>query len=718
MADATLGNLSVILGGDASALDKMLAGAQNSVSAFAKNVGAIAGGIGLEKAITGAVSSFVDMIKQGLADADAMSKLSISTGEAVDQVAKLKYAADLTGVGTDALGKSLQNLSVGLSDLASGKVTPAAQALQAMGVIAKNADGTLKTSTQTLADIADKFASYKDGAAKAALAQQLFGAGGEAMIPLLNKGRTGLQDLGDQAQRYGLVLDGETQFAVQSLNDNLKKMDAIKQGLALTITSKMLPAFEQISVVMLDAKENSHLMSEVADGLTAVLKGTISIGLQAVVMFQRLSAEISALVGALKSGDWLHLGDTIKTAWAAMEVEGQKTVEVFNDLDKSISRIGISGLAMWDEQTHHIDYMLSVMNKVGDAIKQTNAPIAGAIDATRNALDLFLDKTAKTTAAIEAEAQTVGMSTDAQARLKIQLEAAAIAKSKDIDLTDKMRASIAAAADASALAAQKLAGAQLTQASLAPGDARNVQLAKYNELLSAGAISMQTFSTASLKLQFPSFTAAAQSAMDFKMQVDTLSTSLMNGLASTLAQVVTGAKSAAEAFSAFALQIVTQLAEMIIKAVLFKLIMTAIGFAGGGPVGMDQSMSGTGLSLTGTGGLFDGGSYTGPGGKFEPAGVVHKGEVVFSQDDVARFGGVANVEAMRLGRGPGYAGGGPVSAGVSAMASTSVPQVPVGARVIEVRGLNPREFYTRDHVAVLMDKINGMIGNGYTLKVA
>ncbi|MDG4854071.1 MULTISPECIES: tape measure protein [unclassified Mesorhizobium] len=52
--------------------------------------------------------------------------------------------------------------------------------------------------------------------------------------------------------------------------------------------------------------------------------------------------------------------------------------------------------------------------------------------------------------------------------------------------------------------------------------------------------------------------------------------------------------------------------------------------------------------------LFADGGYTGAGGKNEPAGIVHKGEVVFSQDDVKRFGGPRNVERMRRG----YADGG------------------------------------------------------------
>lgn len=46
---------------------------------------------------------------------------------------------------------------------------------------------------------------------------------------------------------------------------------------------------------------------------------------------------------------------------------------------------------------------------------------------------------------------------------------------------------------------------------------------------------------------------------------------------------------------------------------------------------------------------FSGGGYTGAGGVNEPAGIVHKGEVVWSQADIKRFGGVESVEAMRRG---------------------------------------------------------------------
>lgn len=46
---------------------------------------------------------------------------------------------------------------------------------------------------------------------------------------------------------------------------------------------------------------------------------------------------------------------------------------------------------------------------------------------------------------------------------------------------------------------------------------------------------------------------------------------------------------------------------------------------------------------------FSVGGYTGAGGVHEAAGIVHKGEVVFSQRDVAKFGGWQAVEAIRRG---------------------------------------------------------------------
>lgn len=65
---------------------------------------------------------------------------------------------------------------------------------------------------------------------------------------------------------------------------------------------------------------------------------------------------------------------------------------------------------------------------------------------------------------------------------------------------------------------------------------------------------------------------------------------------------------------------------------------------------------------------FSTGGYTGAGGVNDPAGTVHKGEIVWSQSDIRKFGGVATVEALRNGNvsaGRSASGGGSSSTATS-----------------------------------------------------
>jgi tape measure domain-containing protein len=76
-------------------------------------------------------------------------------------------------------------------------------------------------------------------------------------------------------------------------------------------------------------------------------------------------------------------------------------------------------------------------------------------------------------------------------------------------------------------------------------------------------------------------------------------------------------------------------------------------------------LGGTTSTTSGLGSLiFAKGGYTGPGGKYEPAGIVHKGEYVMDADTVRKLG-VDRLDALR-----GYANGGLVS-GMSRMPSLS-----------------------------------------------
>ena len=115
---------------------------------------------------------------------------------------------------------------------------------------------------------------------------------------------------------------------------------------------------------------------------------------------------------------------------------------------------------------------------------------------------------------------------------------------------------------------------------------------------------------------------------------------------------------------------------MQVKAGMMSFMDGKTGGGGASGVGFGGFM-GAISSIASLFGWADGG-YTGDGGKYTPAGVVHAGEVVWSQDNVRNAGGVRAVEAMRLGK-KGYASGGPVGAYVSAVPSPSAPAAGQGS---------------------------------------
>lgn len=103
------------------------------------------------------------------------------------------------------------------------------------------------------------------------------------------------------------------------------------------------------------------------------------------------------------------------------------------------------------------------------------------------------------------------------------------------------------------------------------------------------------------------------------------------------------------------------------------------------------------------------GGYTGDGGVHQPAGVVHKGEVVWSQRDVARAGGVEVVEAMRKGL-KGYDSGGavatPVGSGIAAGAiNVRVMNAPAGTTASASR--NSQGGFD---IEVLLGQVDSYIG--------
>jgi hypothetical protein len=141
---------------------------------------------------------------------------------------------------------------------------------------------------------------------------------------------------------------------------------------------------------------------------------------------------------------------------------------------------------------------------------------------------------------------------------------------------------------------------------------------------------------------------------------------------------VTGAKSAKEAFRDMVTDILKQVARILIQKAVTQLLTSIFGGMGGGGYGGGYG----GYGASGTGG-FDSGGFTGYGGKYEPAGTVHRGEFV-SRSEVVREPGARdflerfNRYGMRILR--GYADGGMVG-GMPAAVSSGAPSFHIETNV-------------------------------------
>ena len=178
-----------------------------------------------------------------------------------------------------------------------------------------------------------------------------------------------------------------------------------------------------------------------------------------------------------------------------------------------------------------------------------------------------------------------------------------------------------------------------------------------------------------------------ESATDSFSQVKSAATQTFDGIAQNMAAMLTGAEADWRGFTRSVLSMMT---EILLKQAMVG-IVGRIGSAIGGAFGGGASAStGTAIEAAAANFHFATGGFTGTGGKYEPAGIVHRGEFVFTKEATSRIG-VGNL--YRLMR--GYAEGGYVGGAGSP------------AQMRRAEGIN---FNQNNHVVIQNDGINGQAG--------
>lgn len=271
MSAAVVGALRVTLGIDTAQFETGLKGANaslKSVGATMKKVGAVIG-----VAVAGAAAGLALAFNRVSSEADQLGKSAQTLGLPVEELSRLKHAADLSGLSFEDMSTGLTRLNRAMSDAAQNAKGATAKAFAQIGVSATDADGKLRPTSDVIDDLADRFARMPNGAQKTALAMQLLGRQGAAMIPLLNGGASGLKAMKDEADALGITIDTKTARSAEAFNDNLTRLARIKDGIVTRMTAGMLPAFERLSTLLVEASTKTTIFKTIGGSLGAVMEG-------------------------------------------------------------------------------------------------------------------------------------------------------------------------------------------------------------------------------------------------------------------------------------------------------------------------------------------------------------------------------------------------------------------------------------------------------------
>lgn len=188
-----------------------------------------------------AAEELFNLVGETAAAGAEVSRTAQKLGLTTDALQELRNAAGDSGVSAEALETGLRVLSRNAYEAANGS-KEAALHFRAIGVSTRDSNGHLRSTDELLALAADRFAAMPDGVKKTALAMQVFGRGGAEMIPLLNKGSDGIEEMRERARQLGIVMDADLiQRSKEYIEVNREFNDAL-EGLKLALVGPFVRA--------------------------------------------------------------------------------------------------------------------------------------------------------------------------------------------------------------------------------------------------------------------------------------------------------------------------------------------------------------------------------------------------------------------------------------------------------------------------------------------
>jgi len=279
-------------------------------------IGAVAGAVALASAVTYKAA-------EAMADyGEAVHKTSQVTGVSTDAIQQWVFSAHAAGVNAKETVESFSKLAEVQNRAVHGNKM-AADAFAALG-ISLNA---LRSSSPNdlLAKIADAFHNSADGAGKAAVANELFGASGANLIPLLDRGSAGLAQLGEEARNAGAIIGGETIEQMAAMKEQMELAHARMDAMSMSAKTVLIPTIANLTSALSDNAALKPILEDFYHGVSEVVKGAASVLATLVVGAEQAGIAISTVAEAAHragAGDFSGIVTTVKSGFHDIETAG------------------------------------------------------------------------------------------------------------------------------------------------------------------------------------------------------------------------------------------------------------------------------------------------------------------------------------------------------------------------------------------------------------
>jgi lambda family phage tail tape measure protein len=344
---ANIARLGVVLGINTADFQ---AGIKSAMQSVEKLVNALPK-IGLAAAAAGA--GLAVLVKKGIDELDKLDEVSQKIGVTVESLSSLGKVAKIEGMSIDDLAGSLVKLTRTIGEANTGSEA-AAQTFKSMGLD----PSTFKNSEDALLQISDKFSQYRDGLNKTALAVDLFGKSGAAMIPFLNQGSDVIKQIRGDLDSFGNA-STKAAFEAAEFNDRMAKMGIVVSTVFQKFISELLPTLNNFTQALFDTFTYSDLLRNEVNKLVAI---------QAVRWAENLAIALAHIVdvGVFVARTMIAIGSSIRVVANDIIVlyKGLQfftpsgvtdTMAVYEDLKKSL-----------EDRKDALEYATDAYNKLTD----------------------------------------------------------------------------------------------------------------------------------------------------------------------------------------------------------------------------------------------------------------------------------------------------------------------------------------------------------------